>query len=164
VFSIGVLMHTGDARRATAALVELLKPGGSITVHLYARGNPVYELNDALLRALTTRLPIPTLQRLSDGLSKVGTTLQRAKLLGYANLLLRLHTDTTGNFDWYAAPIATHHTYPEVFRWFEEMGVTAVSDNRARWLGGRPAVGVRAKLGRLAWRDWALTVRGLKSA
>jgi SAM-dependent methyltransferase len=164
VFSIGVLMHTGDARRATAALALLLKPGGSLTVHLYHRGNPVYELNDALLRAVTTRMPIPALQRLSDGMSRVGLALDRLRLLGYANLLLRLHTDITGNFDWYAAPIATHHTYPEVFRWFAELGLEPVGDNRARWLGAAPAVGLREKLGRLAWRDWALTVRGLKSA
>ncbi|HVK73805.1 MAG TPA: methyltransferase domain-containing protein [Kofleriaceae bacterium] len=164
VFSIGVLMHTGDARRATEALVSLLKPGGSITVHLYAKGNPVYELNDALLRAVTTRLSIPTLQRLSDELSRLGVALERRHLLGYANLLLRLTTDTTGNFDWYAAPIATHHTYAEVFRWFDEMGVNAVSDNRTRWLGGIRADSLRSRIGRLAWRDWALTVRGRKSA
>jgi uncharacterized protein YbaR (Trm112 family)/trans-aconitate methyltransferase len=164
VFSIGVLMHTGDARRATTTLVELLKPGGSITVHLYQRGNPIYELNDALLRAVTTRMPIPALQKLSDGMSRVGTALNRRRLLGYANLFLRLHTDTTGNFDWYAAPIATHHTYDEVLRWFDDLGLKPVGDNRARWLGARPALGLRAKLGRLAWRDWALTVRGLKSA
>lgn len=164
VFSIGVLMHTGDARRATAALAELLGPGGSITVHLYHRGNPLYELNDALLRAVTTRLPIPALQKLSDGMSWLGAALDRRHLLGYANLLLRLHTDTTGNFDWYAAPIATHHTYPEVFGWFAELGLTPVGDNRNEWLGAEAPRTLRQKLGRLAWRDWALTVRGQKPA
>src|SRR5438552_3470091 len=46
VFSIGVLMHTGDARRATASLAGLLRPGGTITVHVYAAGFPVWQLDD----------------------------------------------------------------------------------------------------------------------
>jgi SAM-dependent methyltransferase/uncharacterized protein YbaR (Trm112 family) len=164
VFSIGVLMHTGDARRVTARLVELLRPGGSITVHLYGKGNPVYELNDAALRALTTRLPIDALRTLSAVMSRCGAALERRHLLGYANLVLRLHADLTSNFDWYAAPIATHHTYPEVFAWFDALGVHPVRDNQTRWLGGRAAHGARARLGRLAWRDWAVTVRGRKGA
>jgi hypothetical protein len=103
------------------------------------------------------------LQRLSARMARVGAALDRRQLLGYANLVMRLHTDTTGNFDWYAAPIATHHTYPEVFGLFEDLGVEAVGDNRDRWLGARPAAGLRGRLGRLAWRDWALTVRGQKN-
>ncbi len=164
IFSIGVLMHTGDARLVTQGLVELLKPGGSITIHLYAKGNPLYELNDALLRSVTTRMSIVRLKQLSAGLSRLGTALHRRHWLGYANLLVRLHTDVTGNFDWYAAPIATHHTYDEVFRWFDELGVRPIGDNRQRWLGSVPVTGLRSRIGRLAWRDWALTVRGRKSA
>ena len=59
---------------------------------------------------------------------------------------------------------AHHHTYDEVLGWFHDLGLQPVRDNRARWLDASPAVGLRQKLGRLAWRDWALTVRGLKSA
>jgi SAM-dependent methyltransferase len=163
VFSIGVLMHTGDAHRATTGLARLLAPGGSLTVHLYHKGNPIYELNDAALRALTTRLSIPTLQRIADGLARLGTALDRRGWLGYANLLLRLMTDSHTNFDWYAAPVATHHTYPEVFSWFDELGLRVVADNRRTWQGGKPVrPGLRGRLGRLAWRDWALTVRGEK--
>ena len=50
VYSIGVLMITGDTERATQTLAKMIRPGGTITVHVYAAGFPLWQMNDALVR------------------------------------------------------------------------------------------------------------------
>lgn len=128
VFSIGVLMHTGDARLALMSLAEHLKVGGSISFHLYHKGNPVYELNDFLLRAVTTRLPIRQLVRFTKLMLIVARCLDQLNVLKYINLLLRLENHPHCIFDWYAAPVATHHTYSEVYAWCRDFGLEVVKD------------------------------------
>lgn len=46
IFSIGVLHHTPDTRRAFAALAQLLKPGGEIAVWVYPRRRLTETLRD----------------------------------------------------------------------------------------------------------------------
>ena len=59
-------------------------------------------------------------------------------------------------FDWYAAPVATHHTYPEVESWFSAKNLEVQATNRLKnvskiretwrsWLGGAPTVTVKWK-------------------
>lgn len=135
IFSIGVLMHTGDAEKATTVLSRKVKAGGSITVHLYGKGNLLYEIVDASLRRWTTRMAIGDLQRLTRGLYQATRFLQRARLLGIVGRFVRLEPHPHCIFDWYAAPIATHHTYPEVRRWFARLGlpVIATNEDRSGW-------------------------------
>jgi len=71
IFSIGVLMHTGDARRAVESLAGALAPGGSLSVHLYGRGNAMYEAVDRALRARTTKRSIPELLRFTGRLYRL---------------------------------------------------------------------------------------------
>ena len=52
----GVLHHTGDARRAFAALAGHLAPGGEIFIHVYRKMGAVRELTDDLIRDAVTRL------------------------------------------------------------------------------------------------------------
>ena len=129
IFSNGVLMHTGDARRAFLSLVSHLKDDGSITVHLYHRGNPVYEFNDWWLRAITTRLPISTMYKASNALVWFATHVPK-KFVDYGlNAFLRVERHPHYVFDWYTAPIATHHTYAEVYGWLKESGLFLVKDH-----------------------------------
>jgi uncharacterized protein YbaR (Trm112 family) len=157
VFSIGVLMITGDTRRATESLAELLKPGGTITVHLYAAGFPLWQLNDTLVRALTTRLTVPQNVALAKGMAKVARWLDKRHWLGYASLILRVWPDDVINYDWYATPKQTYHTYPEVEGWFREMGYDVVATNERQ-----PARTLRERVGRIVWYEAMMTVRGRK--
>jgi len=152
IFSIGVLMHTGDPAGGIKALVACLAPRGSLTVHLYHRGNPVYETVDRLLRQWTTRLPRERLLSLSERAARVARLLERLKLLRLLNQLIRLEAHPHCVFDWYSAPVATHHTYPEVRRWLLEAGLVPVAD---RQKGGR--------LRRSLVPPKALTVRACKA-
>jgi len=56
-FSLGVLMHTGDAPRAFASVARVVRPDGLLGVRLYHKGNRAYETLDRSIRAVTTRLP-----------------------------------------------------------------------------------------------------------
>jgi len=66
-FSVGVLHHTADPRRAFAALIRCVKPGGRFAAWVYGRENNgwiVHVVNP--LRRVTSRLPGGALYRLSQ--------------------------------------------------------------------------------------------------
>jgi SAM-dependent methyltransferase/uncharacterized protein YbaR (Trm112 family) len=128
-YSIGVLMHTGNAKRATASLSGLVRPGGSLTVHLYGKGNFIYEAVDWTLRKWTTRLSVERLQSVTRAFFRTRQALDRLRLADFTNRFVRIGDHPHIIFDWYAAPIATHHTYPEVLGWFREMGLPVVRTN-----------------------------------
>lgn len=155
VFSIGVLMHTGNARQGVASLAKKLKPGGSLTAHLYGKGNPVYEFLDSAIRRRTTKMTIERLSRLTHRLHAAARALRRARLFGAANYLVRLDDHPHCIFDWYSAPVATHHTYYEVRKWFQDCGLTVIQTNeqepetlagRIKYALGAPTVTVRGVL------------------
>jgi SAM-dependent methyltransferase/uncharacterized protein YbaR (Trm112 family) len=161
IFSIGVLMHTGDARRAFDQLVSRLKPGGDISVHVYRRGNRAYEWVDDRIRRRTVPMHSARLLRLSKRVEPLPRAIRATRrvtgghelLYGLMNCFVRLETSYHNIFDWYSAPVATHHTYDEVFGWFRERGLHVVAhNNRAkdplRRLLKSPAGGVTVR-GRL---------------
>ena len=118
IFSIGVLMHTGDAKKATETLMKKLKPQGSITVHLYGKGNFIYEFVNSTLRKKTTQMSIEELQTFTKKAYKFRRLAEKLKIAPIVNLCIQLDPHPHCIFDWYAAPIATHHSYLEVKKWF----------------------------------------------
>ncbi|QQG37888.1 MAG: methyltransferase domain-containing protein [Candidatus Kaiserbacteria bacterium] len=129
IFSNGVLMHTGDARRAFLSLVPHLKIDGAITVHLYHKGNLVYEFNDWWMRAITTRLPLSMMYKAANAFTWVTTRLPKTFVDYGLNIFFRAERHPHYVFDWYTAPIATHHTYPEVYGWLKEAGLYLTHDH-----------------------------------
>jgi SAM-dependent methyltransferase len=125
VYSIGVLHHTPDPRRAFAQVARRVKPGGRLAVWLYRRNTAPQEWLNSALRAVSTRLPAPVLEPLCAGLGALGgipvvkSTLN--KLANFSN-----HPDRTlrvcDNFDWYAPRYQSHHAPDELRRWFIEEG------------------------------------------
>ena len=130
-FSIGVLHHSPDPRRAFAEVARLVKPGGHLAVWLYRKNTPPQEWLNSGLRALSTRLSPRVLEPLCAGLGVFGSipVLNRTlnKLANFSN-----HPDWTlrvcDNFDWYAPKYQFHHTIPELRRWFEEEGFVDLVD------------------------------------
>jgi SAM-dependent methyltransferase len=124
-FSIGVLHHSPDPRRAFAQVASKVRPGGRLAVWLYRRNTPPQEWLNSGLRALTTRMPARLLEFLAAGMGVVGgipvvnKTLN--KVANFSN-----HPDWTlrvcDNFDWYAPKYQSHHTVSELKRWFAEEG------------------------------------------
>jgi SAM-dependent methyltransferase len=124
-FSIGVLHHSPDPRRAFAQVAARVKPGGRLAVWLYRRNTWPQEAVNTALRAVTTRLPAPVLEVLCAGLGVLGgvPVLNRTlnKVANFSN-----HPDWTlrvcDSFDWYAPRYQSHHTVEELARWFTEEG------------------------------------------
>lgn len=127
IFSLGVLHHTPDTRRAFEALLPLLRPGGEIAIWVYDAYH-VYRVSD-FLRRIARRLP----RRLLYALCWVAVPLYwLAPLRGLFFHLFRLsmHPDARtrwlDTFDWYSPAYQWKHSYPEVFAWFREGGLEAI--------------------------------------
>jgi SAM-dependent methyltransferase len=172
IFSIGVLHHTPSAKHAMQALPRLLRSDGVLSVHLYRRRNSVFEVIDRGLRAITTRLPLSWCWHASHLPTFAGKLLFRSRLLfAGANSLLTVHATHHHNFDWYSAPVATHHTEDEVAGWFRDAGMRElVSDDPMRWgdsyfariypAWARNEDGTVKGWAHALCPHWALTVRG----
>ncbi len=137
-FSIGVLMHTGDARRALASIASIVAPGGPIAVRMYHRGNWAYELTDRTVRAVTTRLPKGAQVAVSRRLAAFGRHLIRrdgGQAFGPRRMrwyqVFRNWPTVHHNLDWWSAPVASHHTSHEVCGWGRDMGLTVVKSDPA---------------------------------
>jgi SAM-dependent methyltransferase len=124
-FSIGVLHHSPDPRRAFAQVAAKVKPGGTLAVWLYRKNTPPQEWVNSALRAVTTRVPARVLESACVGLGAVGSVpvLRQTlnKVVNFSN-----HPDWTlrvcDNFDWYAPSYQSHHTVEELQDWFRAEG------------------------------------------
>ncbi len=128
-FSNGVLMHTGNAKRAFTEVARTVKAGGVFVAHVYGKLNPVWEFNDWWLRQITTRLSISWCMRLSSAMAKLSGLINKLPNgFTISNLFLRLQPSLIHMFDWYSAPTASHHTYKELFNWYNENNFTIADD------------------------------------
>ena len=124
-FSIGVMHHSPDPRKAFAQVASKVKPGGRLAVWLYRKNIPPQEWINSGLRVITTRMPPRMLETISAGMGAIGSVpvLNKTlnKVANFSN-----HPDWTlrvcDNFDWYAPKYQSHHTVAELSRWFAEEG------------------------------------------
>ena len=72
-------------------------------------------------------MSIPRLGALAERLYRVRIWLEKMHLVNIVTRFVRIDRRPHQIFDWYAAPIATHHTYPEVLGWYREMGAEVVA-------------------------------------
>lgn len=144
IYSLGVLDHTPDPRRAFLELARLLKPGGRIAVWVYHRERPALERIMDAHRAVSRRLPLGALVALSRIMAPVGGLKRRlmassrrpVQRLGVAlNLLtigVSMHPDpevrVCDTLDWYAPRYLSRHTLAEVQEWFTAAGLVDVVD------------------------------------
>jgi SAM-dependent methyltransferase len=144
IYSLGVLDHTPDPRKAFLELASLLKPGGRIAVWVYPRERALVERIMNAQRAFSTRLPIHLLERLCRLAAPVGG-LKRKLMASRWRMIERmgvvLHLATIGvsmhpdpevrvcdTLDWYAPRYMSRHTPDEVAGWFRDAGLTDVVD------------------------------------
>jgi len=144
-FSLGVLMHTGDARGAFGAIARVVGPGGLLAVRMYHRGNWAHEVVDGSIRAVTTRLSKEGQQAFARRMARFGRWLQqreearkRPGLRMRWYQVLRNHPTVHHNLDWWSAPVATHHTSGQVAGWGEAAGLSVVRADPMPREGGYP--------------------------
>jgi SAM-dependent methyltransferase len=149
-YSIGVLHHTPDPRRAFSCVAAAVKPGGGFAVYLY----DAYGLHQGadLIRHITTRLPL----RVMLALSSVAVPLYyvyRVPVIGkLLNALAPISPSRDwrvrwlDTFDWYTPKYQWKLLYPDVFRWFRDEGFADIEifDGPIR-MRGLKAKAVRAE-------------------
>jgi SAM-dependent methyltransferase len=141
IYSLGVLHHTPDCRKAFKCLPRLLRPGGEIAVWVYSAHSygheGVEETRDRFYRRYTTRMAPERLHSLCRVLCRI-----RLKHRAFWHMVLpgavfhaipRLHHTyddyqrrVLDTFDWYSPAYQSKHSYPEVCRWFREAGLVDV--------------------------------------
>ncbi len=131
IYSIGVLHHTPDARKAFLRLPDLLKPGGRIAIWVYGSQLRKYVVSE-LLRPVTSRLPKRLLLQLCRMAIPLGRWQAKSWLRPLWNKLMpvSLHPDPTwrwlDTFDWYSPRYQHKHSYEEVEGWFRSVGLEEV--------------------------------------
>ncbi|WP_152051632.1 class I SAM-dependent methyltransferase [Tautonia marina] len=148
IYSLGVLDHTPDPRRAFLSLARRLKPGGRIAIWVYQKERPALEAIIEAHRAISTRLPVPVLETLSRWSAPIGSLKRRLmnspnRLVARCGVALNvltigvsMHPDpevrVCDTLDWYAPKYASRHTFEEVSSWFHEAGLVEIEDLSAR--------------------------------
>jgi 2-polyprenyl-3-methyl-5-hydroxy-6-metoxy-1,4-benzoquinol methylase len=143
VFSLGVLHHTPDTRRAFEAVAALVKPGGRLCVWLYHPTLKKRLLIDPA-RNVVSRLPLP-LQELAVWscylLYLVGIEPVRRTLRGKGR---RTRTERLVPIrDWITPRYAYHHTPEEVAGWFRTLGFEQIRET-TRITNGFSMIGLAA--------------------
>jgi SAM-dependent methyltransferase len=144
IYSLGVLDHTPDPKRAFLELCRLLRPGGRIVIWVYPRERPALEAIIRVHRGISTRLPLGLVSRLSRLTAPIGGLKRRLMLSGnravarfgvVLNLMtigVSMHPDpevrVCDTLDWYAPLFMSRHTPDEVRSWFVEAGLIEISD------------------------------------
>ena len=155
-FSNGVLMHTGNAELAFNEISRTIKKEGIFVAHLYGKLNCIWEFNDLLIRFFTTRLSIKKNIIFAKVMSKISTLISKMPYGFFiANLFLRIQSTEHHMFDWYSAPVATHHTYRELSKWYKKNGFI-IMDNLNKKINSQEKV--------MPWKlPWAINLKGKRS-
>ena len=137
IYSIGVLHHTPDCEAAVKALDKYLKPGGLLVVWLYSGYNKWYRFSDLWRRYTHKMKPqtlhgilkvaVPFFYNLQQGLKKVPVIGRPAAGAVHHVFPVNRQKDPEARmldtFDWYSPKYQSKHTYEQVFKWYEAMGM-----------------------------------------
>jgi SAM-dependent methyltransferase len=133
IFSLGVLHHTPDCKKAFMSLLPLLKPGGEIAIWVYAwQGFSTIRAN--FWRFFTTKIPPRIFYAMVKHGVPIWETFLRVPVIG--KICWRIFPISghpkrewriLDTFDWYAARYQSKHRWEEVEGWFREAGLTEVT-------------------------------------
>ncbi len=134
IFSIGVLHHTTNTRKAFMSLVPYLKRGGEIAIWVYSDEGvyqKIYNRAQDFWRIFTTRLPPEKLYEFSKIWPNLMYPLNRRRYLRAVSQIVlpvsSYHHNSEwrilNTFDWLSPKYQWKHTYEEVEKWFKEAGL-----------------------------------------
>lgn len=157
VYSLGVLQHTPDVKRAFASLPPMVAQGGKLCVDFYQKSWKNLLTPKYWLRPVTKRMPkrllfsmlqslVPGMLATSRVLGRVpvaGSGLQRvvpvANYVGILPLTEKQHREWSllDTFDWLAPQFDNPQTRATVKHWLEDAGMESVEVLLAGHLTGR---------------------------
>ncbi|MEK6982258.1 MAG: methyltransferase domain-containing protein [Candidatus Micrarchaeota archaeon] len=126
IYSIGVLHHTPDCKKAFMCLPNLLKKPGKISIWLYSK--KLHFIATDVLRIVTTRMNKHHLYGLCKTVVPHIYAATRVPLVGYpfrAFISTHHHPEwrVLDTFDWYSPKYQSKHSNNEVIQWFNEAGL-----------------------------------------
>ncbi len=147
IYSLGVLHHTPNCRKAFEQLPKHLKAAGKVVLTVYVRANKVYIASTNFWRHLTTRMPKRLLHFVCHAAVPLYYIYKIPGLyhLGMTLFPINMHPNwrwrVLDTFDCYSPTYQSYHTYPEVFRWFEDAGLehVRIGEPAVTVSGERPA-------------------------
>jgi SAM-dependent methyltransferase len=130
-YSVGVLHHTPDARRAFMSIKEIVKPGGWFGIFIHGQGNRVLYFMNRTLRAWTSKASYQTTWTFSRVLTGIGKLLERIPMMGpmfyiMGRQIFFFSPDQHNNFDHYSAGFASFHRKEEIRSWYGDWDDVAV--------------------------------------
>jgi len=131
VYSIGVLHHTPNTKKAFQSVARLVKPGGRMAVWIYRKNTWPQEAINTSLRAVTKRMPHwllkPLMVGVGAGLGGIPVVNQTvARVVSFGSSVPDWKLRACDAFDWYAPYYQYHHTPDEVKGWFKQEGFTDI--------------------------------------
>lgn len=132
IYSIGVLHHTPDTKKAFYSVLPFLKVNGKVAIWLYDFYSHQPFMSSRYYRKLTTRLP----KRFLHALCYIAVPyyyLYKIPILKYFFKVLLFIPEwkdwrwrVLDTFDWYSPKYQWWHTDYEVFTWFENAGLNNI--------------------------------------
>jgi SAM-dependent methyltransferase len=147
IYSLGVLHHTPDCRKAFEQLPPHLKPSGKVVITVYTDRNKYYCASTNFWRKWTPKLP----KRLLYSLCYVAVPLYYLyqipgiRQIGMGifpiNMDRRAKWRVLDTFDCYSPAYQSYHNFPQVFEWFETAGLRDIRaiEPEVTVVGSRPA-------------------------
>ena len=129
IYSLGVLHHTPDCRKAFEQLPPQLKPSGKVVITVYTDRNKYYCASTNFWRRWTPRLPKRLLYALCHiaiplyYLYRIPGIRQIGMGIFPINMDRRATWRVLDTFDCYSPAYQTYHNFPQVFEWFEQAGL-----------------------------------------
>lgn len=148
IYSLGVLHHTPNCRKAFERLPPHLKTSGRVVITVYTDRNKYYCMSTNFWRRWTPRLP----KRLLYALCYVAIPLYYLyripglRVIGMGVFPINMDPRATwrvlDTFDCYSPTYQSYHSYPEVFEWFEHSGLSDIRLARPEVtvIGTKPAL------------------------
>ena len=157
IYSLGVLQHTPDVKRAVMSLIPFLKPGGTLTVDVYPRNWHQWVHPKTWLRPMTTRMDNARLfrivERWAPRLLRVSRTVGRIPIFGrYLRRLVPVANydavyplsprqleewAVLDTYDWLAPRYDQPQSGSTLRAWLEEAGLEQVEVFSSHHLTGR---------------------------
>jgi SAM-dependent methyltransferase/uncharacterized protein YbaR (Trm112 family) len=155
IYSIGVIHHTHNPKKALKILAKKLIPNGLLGIYVYSKKPFLRELADQEIRKITTKMTYDECLNFSRKMSRLGKALSKIqqpleikddiKLIGlkkgkysvhqfiydyllkcWYNAKQNLEYADLVNLDWYHPYYASHHTKDEIVGWFKDAGIRRV--------------------------------------
>jgi 2-polyprenyl-3-methyl-5-hydroxy-6-metoxy-1,4-benzoquinol methylase/uncharacterized protein YbaR (Trm112 family) len=132
VHSSGVLVATPSVERGLASLMSALRPGGRVYIQLYRKREAWVGIPNALLRAITTRLPVRFLYRLCWAMVPLHTALVLfvARMRGEESMMADASRGerALSLFDNFSPRYQHRYTTEEMRQIFQAAGLVEITD------------------------------------